>query len=64
MTLKKAFPRERMYDFWNILMCYLIHEDRNVPEKDRKLFGTLANRMISKAAQAGPPDKVDARSLL
>ncbi|KAK5951571.1 hypothetical protein OHC33_007249 [Knufia fluminis] len=58
MALKKAFPKERQYDFWNILMCYLIHEDKNVPEKDRKLFGTLANRMISKAAQSGPPEKM------
>ena len=62
MVLKKAFPKERMYDFWNILMCYLIHQDHNVPEKDRNLFGTLANRMISKAAQSGPPEKVSMSS--
>ena len=58
MALKKAFPKERQYDFWNVLMCYLLHEDTDVPEKDRKLFGTLANRIISKAAQSGPPEKV------
>jgi len=62
MALKKAFPKERMYDFWNILMCYLIHEDAKASEKDRQLFGTLANRMISKAAQSGPPEKVSTSS--
>ena len=58
MALRKAFPAERKYDFWNILICYLIHEDLSQPEKDRKLFGTLANRMITKAAQPGQGDKV------
>jgi len=61
MALKKAFPKERQYDFWNILLCYLIHQDNNIPEKDRKLFGMLANRMISKAAQSGPPEKVSVK---
>lgn len=58
MALRKASPKERKYDFWNILMCYLIHEDESFLEKDRKLFGTLANRMIVKATQAGQGDKV------
>lgn len=58
MAMRKAFPKERKYDYWNILLCYLIHEDENCPEKDRKLFGTLANRMIVKAAQPGQGDKV------
>ena len=58
MALRKAFPKDRQYDFWNIIMCYFIHEDLKVPEKDRKMFGMLANRMISKAAQSGPADKV------
>lgn len=58
MALRKAFPKERKYDFWNILMCYLIHQDERIAEKDRKLFGTLANRMIVKAAQPTPPEKV------
>lgn len=45
-------------------MCYLIHEDRSLPEKDRKLFGTLASRMISKAAQPGPAEKVGHASIV
>lgn len=64
MNLRKAFPKERQYEFWNVLMCYLIHEDGSLPEKDRKLFGTLANRMISKAAQLGSAEKVGCISSL
>ncbi|KAK5076806.1 hypothetical protein LTR64_005714 [Lithohypha guttulata] len=51
MALRKAFPKERKYDYWNILMCYLISQDGTSQEKDRKLFGTLASRMVTKAAQ-------------
>jgi N-terminal acetyltransferase B complex non-catalytic subunit len=58
MALRKAFPKERNYDFWNVLMCYLIHKDASRPEKERLLFGTLAYRLISKAAEAVPTDKV------
>src|SRR5271170_8136283 len=58
MALRKAFPQERKYDFWNILMCYLINKDASLPEKDRTLFGMLAFRLVSKAAEAVPKDKV------
>ncbi len=60
MGLRNAFPRERQYEFWNILMCFLIHKQDDFPEKDRMLFGTLAYRMISKAAEAIPKDEVRA----
>lgn len=43
-------------------MCYLIHEDQTLAEEDRKLFGTLANRMILKAAQSVPSDRVSRRT--
>ena len=59
MALRKSFQKERNYDFWNILMCYLIHNDPSRPEKERTLFGTLAFRLISKAAEAVPVDKVN-----
>ena len=51
MALRKAFPKERKYDYWNILICYLISQDSKLQAKDRNLFGTLANRMITKAAR-------------
>ena len=58
MALRKGFPKDRNYDFWNVLMCYLISQDQTLPERDRVLFGTLAYRMISKSAEAVPDHKV------
>ncbi|KAJ9633532.1 uncharacterized protein PV06_06173 [Exophiala oligosperma] len=55
MGLRKSFPKDRNYEFWNIAMCYLISVQSGVPEKDRMLFGTLAYRMITKAVEAIPP---------
>ena len=52
MGLRKSFPKERNYEFWNIMMCHLIQQDTDaVDEKTRTLFATLAYRMISKAAE-------------
>lgn len=45
-------------------MCYLIHMQTDLPEKDRTLFGTLAYRMISKAAETTLKDQVGQESLL
>lgn len=39
-------------------MCFLIHQDEQIPEKSRNVFGMLANRMITKAADVAPSDKV------
>jgi hypothetical protein len=39
-------------------MCYLINKDVSRPEKESTLFGTLAYRLISKAAEAVPTEKV------
>ena len=58
MSLRKAFPKERKYDFWKTLFSYLIHEDPTLEDNQRKLFGTLAYRFISKAAEIVPEDKV------
>lgn len=58
MSLQNNFPKERKFYFWAILMCHLVQIDDSIPEKDRKLFGTLAYRMISKAAQSVPDDPV------
>jgi len=58
MGLRKSFPKERNYEFWNIMMCALIQHDRTQAAKDRNLFGTLAYRMISKAAETISTDQV------
>ncbi|OJD18717.1 hypothetical protein AJ78_01254 [Emergomyces pasteurianus Ep9510] len=56
MSLQNNFPKERKYYFWAIFMCYLIAIDPASSETDRKLFSTLAYRMISKAASSVPKD--------
>ncbi|RMZ92668.1 hypothetical protein DV736_g97, partial [Chaetothyriales sp. CBS 134916] len=53
-SFKKAFPKERQYEFWNVVMCFLVHLDPSVDEKQRALFGTLAYRMLVKLAEAVP----------
>lgn len=58
MSLQKNFPHERKYYFWAIFCSYMISKDVNSSEVDRKLFGTLAYRMISKAAADVPSDPV------
>lgn len=54
MSLQKNFPKDRKYYFWAIFLSYLISIDDASSETDRKLFGTLAYRMISKAAAEVP----------
>ncbi|EEH47984.2 uncharacterized protein PADG_04068 [Paracoccidioides brasiliensis Pb18] len=56
MSLQNNFPKDRKFYFWAIFMCYLISIDPANSETDRKLFGTLAYRMISKAAANVPSD--------
>lgn len=58
MSLQKNFPRERKYYFWAIFLCHLIAQEPTSSEMDRKLFGTLAYRMISKAAADIPSNQV------
>ncbi|KIV94471.1 hypothetical protein PV10_02237 [Exophiala mesophila] len=58
MGLRKSFPKDRNYEFWNIMMCHLIHQDHDgVDEKTRLLFATLAYRMITKAAETTGTDE-------
>ncbi|PYH77225.1 cytoskeleton organization protein [Aspergillus uvarum CBS 121591] len=56
MSLQSNFPKTRKYYFWAIFLCYLISVDAGASEAERKLFGTLAYRMISKAAESVPQD--------
>lgn len=58
MSLQKNFPKERKYYFWAIFLSHLIAVDGTSSEMDRKLFGTLAYRMMSKAATDVPADPV------
>ncbi|KMP09176.1 hypothetical protein CIHG_03505 [Coccidioides immitis H538.4] len=56
MSLQINFPKTRRYYFWAIFMCYLIAADAGSSLADKTLFGTLAYRMISKAADSVPTD--------
>lgn len=58
MSLQNNFPRERKYYFWAIFLSYLMAVDPTSSDADRRLFGTLAYRMISKAAESVPSDPV------
>jgi N-terminal acetyltransferase B complex non-catalytic subunit len=58
MSLQNNFPKTRKYYFWAIFMCHLVAVDPANSDADRKLFGTLAYRMISKAASNVPADPV------
>ncbi|KAE8351475.1 N-acetyltransferase B complex non catalytic subunit-domain-containing protein [Aspergillus coremiiformis] len=56
MTLQSNFPKTRKYYLWAIFLSHLVATDQASSETDRKLFGTLAYRMVSKAADSVPPD--------
>ncbi|GES62553.1 cytoskeleton organization protein [Aspergillus terreus] len=56
MTLQNNFPKQRKYHLWAIFLSYLVAADETASEMDRKLFGTLAYRMVSKAAENVPSD--------
>jgi hypothetical protein len=58
MSLQNNFPKKRKYYIWAIFLCYLLAVDEASSETDRKLFGTLAYRMVSKAAESVPADPV------
>lgn len=58
MALRRSSPKDRNYEFWTILMCYMLHQDQSVSEKERNMFGTLAYRLLAKAADAVAQEKV------
>lgn len=58
MSLQSNFHKTRKYYFWAIFLSYLVAVDKNSSEAERKLFGTLAYRMASKAADSVPADPV------
>ncbi|KAJ5747701.1 uncharacterized protein N7511_009397 [Penicillium nucicola] len=59
MSLQKNFPRDRKYFFWAIFFCHIVSIDSASSDMDRKLFGTLAYRMISKAAAEVPTNPTE-----
>lgn len=58
MTLQKNFPKKRHFYFWAILANHLASVSSEASEIDRKLFGPLAFKMITKAASEVPADPV------
>ncbi|KAL2833431.1 N-acetyltransferase B complex non catalytic subunit-domain-containing protein [Aspergillus cavernicola] len=56
MSMQNNFPKKRKYYIWAIFLSYLLAVDEASPEMERKLFGTLAYRMVSKAAESVPSD--------
>lgn len=58
MSLQINFPKMRNYYFWAIFLSYLTATDSKTSESERKIFGTLAYRMASKAAESVPSDPV------
>ena len=58
MSLQINFPKMRNYYFWAIFLSYLTATDSKISEAERKIFGTLAYRMASKAAESVPSDPV------
>lgn len=58
MSLQINFPKTRKYYFWATFLSYLVSVDSASSDADRRLFGTLAYRMLSKAADSVPSDPV------
>lgn len=58
MSLHVNFPKQRKYYIWAIFLCHLLAVDSSSSDSERKLFGTLAYRMVSKAAENVPADPV------
>ncbi|KAI9781440.1 MAG: hypothetical protein M1839_006034 [Geoglossum umbratile] len=56
MSLQKTYSKKREYYFWAVLSCYLLCVWMDATESERKIFGALAYRMISKAASDVPDD--------
>ncbi|KAF3906143.1 hypothetical protein ABW20_dc0100408 [Dactylellina cionopaga] len=58
MMLQKQFPNNRNYYFWAIAACFILIVACDDDQRSSvSLFGTLASRMISKAASEIPEGK-------
>ncbi|TGZ85435.1 hypothetical protein EX30DRAFT_314483 [Ascodesmis nigricans] len=56
MNLQTKHTKRRDYFFWAIVSCLLLHNSLPEGVPERKLFGTLAYRMIDKARNDTPAD--------
>ncbi|KAL7273222.1 mitochondrial distribution and morphology [Rhizina undulata] len=56
MSLQKGFPGRREYWFWAVISCLLLHNSLPENAPDKKLFGMLAYKMISKSVSDTPAD--------
>ncbi|KAF8539658.1 N-acetyltransferase B complex non catalytic subunit-domain-containing protein [Trichophaea hybrida] len=56
MNLQKSYTKRREYWFWAVVSSLLLHNSLPVDSPERKLFGTLAYRMIDKARNDTPAD--------
>jgi hypothetical protein len=63
-ALRKTWPKERKYEFWNIQMCLCVLQDSKVDQAKRNLLGTLAYRMLQKMVNDMPQDQVRRRMRL
>ena len=54
--LRTNFPNERNWEFLNILMLFMLHQDRSRPTHERMLHGRLAYNFMKKAAELVPED--------
>ncbi|KAI5295680.1 hypothetical protein KEM52_000582 [Ascosphaera acerosa] len=62
MSLQRNFPDNRAYYFWAVFTAHLVAVDTESSAQDRQLFGTLAYRMIAKAASLVPAGGKDVAS--
>ncbi|TVY35438.1 N-alpha-acetyltransferase 25,NatB auxiliary subunit [Lachnellula occidentalis] len=66
-SLEKTFSNNHSYVFWNIASMFLYSISEKYPEKQRKLWGSLAFAQIGKLAtatkQATDPKKLPIRSI-
>jgi N-terminal acetyltransferase B complex non-catalytic subunit len=56
MNLQKTHTKRREYWFWAVISSLLLHNSLPADSPERKLFGTLAYRMIDKARNDTPAD--------
>ncbi|KAK5991769.1 hypothetical protein PT974_07803 [Cladobotryum mycophilum] len=48
----RSFPGERDFLFWNIVITHMLSLSSQSPPEKKKLYGTLAQKQIERAAQA------------
>ncbi|KAI9757114.1 MAG: hypothetical protein M4579_003592 [Chaenotheca gracillima] len=54
MNLQRSFSKKRLHYFWAIWCSYMVRRSPIATDNDRALFGNLAYKMISRAAEDVP----------